>query len=129
MSKNVLSDPTVRINNQNYQIVPNTLRVVRGLGESEVKPQSAGDGNVEMVHSENVETKIGKITFSVYTTDDQINALKTLKGNKNQNYVSISDANSSTILIMKNAALVNDPEIGYSNDGQIELEFHGEQVQ
>lgn len=125
MPKNIISDAQVRINNETYQLVPNSVKPNLGLGESKVMPQSAGNGNVEQVYSEDVESKIGKVTFSVYTTGEQITRLRILKSNKNLNYITISDKDSGIFLVMKNAALVNSPDLEFSVDGKIELEFHG----
>lgn len=129
MSKQVISDAQVRINNETFQIVPNTLKTNLGLGESKVMPQSAGNGDVEQVYAEDVESKIGKVTLSVYTTSDQINRIRLLKAGKNQNYIAITDKNSQLVLVMKNAALINDPDLDFSVDGKVELTFHGASIQ
>lgn len=129
MAKQVISDAQVRINNETYQIVPNTLKSNLGLGESKVMPQSAGNGNIEQVYSEDVESKIGKVSFSVYTTADQVQRIRTLKGNKNANYIAITDRDSQLVLVMKNAALVNSPDLEFSVDGKVELSFEGAAIQ
>lgn len=127
MSARIITDPEVRVNNETYQLVPNSLTMVRGLGESEVKAQSIGNGQVENIFAENVETKVGKIKFSLYTTDFNIDTkIPQLKENRNRNTVSLADEDFT--VVMKNAALVSDPEHVFSNDGQVELEFMGEIV-
>lgn len=125
----IISDPQIRINNETYQIVPNTLKVDLGLGDSKVMMQSAGNGDVSQVYSEDVTSKVGKVTFSIFATAEQVAAIRGLKANKNTNYLSITDAESELTLVMKNAALVKTPEINFASEGQIELEFQGNPVQ
>lgn len=119
----LIADPQIRINNETFQVVPNSIKVNLGLGEATVKAQSAGNGNVQAVYSENVESKLGKVTLSVFVTQDKISAIKILKGNNNTNYIAITSSGVS--LIMRQASLINDPEINFSNEGEIELEFQG----
>ncbi len=127
MGEQFISDPQVRINNETFKVVPGTVKMIRGKGVTAIFPQSAGNGDVEHVFSSDVTTKVGKITFSVYVTEANIESIPTLKDNKNDNFVSLSDKEGFTA-VMNNAALVNDPEHNFSNDGQVELEFHGETV-
>ena len=124
---NVLADPQIRINNETFQVVPNSIKVIRGDGEATVNAQSAGNGNVTVVYSQNVETKIGKVTLSIWVTKENIVAAKTLKDNRISNYISVTDG--EFVLTMKEAALINDPELNLSNEGQAELEFHGSPVE
>lgn len=119
----LISDPQIRINNESFQIVPNSAKYVPGDGEDMVKAQSSGGGNVSSVYSRNVETKVGKVMVAMFATSENIDKIKTLKDNENLNYISITDGAFSKT--MRNAALISDPEIQLSNEGQIELEFQG----
>lgn len=120
-------DPQVRINNETFLVVPNTVKITTGKGESLLKPQSAGNGSVTMVYSEDVETKIAKLMFSVYATADKVNKIIALKDNKFNNYIAVNDP--ALNIILKDATLINDPEITLGNDGQAELEFSGRPVE
>jgi len=128
MSNQIISDPSIRINNETYQIVPNTLKVDLGLGDSKVMAQSSGNGGISQVYAEDVTTKVGKIKLSVFATAEQVAKIQALKANKNANYISITDAESEMTLVMQNAALVKTPEINFSSEGQVELEFEGNPV-
>ena len=119
----LISDPQIRINNESFQIVPNSAKYVPGDGEDTVKAQSSGGGNVSTVYSRNVEMKVGKVMVAMFATSENIEKIKTLKDNENLNYISITDVNFSKT--MRQAALISDPEIGLSNEAQIELEFQG----
>ncbi len=126
MARRVLSDPSIRINNDTFAVVPNSVSYIGGFGESEVKTQSAGNGNVETVYSENAETKMSQFKCSVYTTPDNVTTIEALKGNTNQNFITLSEAGVDKVF--RNVALTNDPELNFSNDGQVDLEFMGDQV-
>jgi len=126
MARRILSDPSIRINNDTFAVVPNSISYVSGLGESEVKTQSAGNGNIETVFSENVETRLSMFKCSLYVTAENIASVETLKNNTNQNFITLSE--SGVDKVFRNVALTNDPELNFSNDGQVELEFMGDQV-
>ena len=127
MAKNIIFDPQIRINNETFGIVPNTLKLITGKGEATLKPQSAGNGSVEMVYSEDVETKIAKLMVAVYATSEKINKILELKNNRFNNYIAVNSTELN--IILKNATLINDPEITLGNDGQAELEFHARPIE
>ena len=123
----IIYDPQVRINNDTIATVPNTIRMITGKGESLVKPQSSGNGQTTPVYSEDVETKIGKIFMSVYSTKEMIDKMISFKDNRADNYLLLNSNQGQFVL--KNAALITDPELTLGNDGQAELEFHGSPIQ
>jgi len=126
MGINAIYDPQIRINNETFSIVPSSARIVPGQGESSLRPQSAGNGAVDMVYSEDVETKIAKVLVSVYSTKEKFNKVLELKANKSNNYIAVNDVDLN--IILKDATLITDPEFALSNDGQAELEFHGRSI-
>ena len=121
MSTNIIYDPQIRINNETFGIVPNTIKLTTGQGESVLKPQSSGNGKVQMVYSEDIETKTAKLMVSVYATKEKIDSIIALKQNRASNYIAINSDELN--IILKDATLTNDPEITLGNDGQAELEF------
>ena len=120
----VLSDPTVLINNEVVAIVPNSLKFKLGRGESKVLPQSSGNGEIETVYSENVETKIGEVKLELRVTAKNIEVVEALKLNKSYNGISITEDDFN--LTYNNMAMMNDPEIPATSDGKIELHFEGD---
>jgi hypothetical protein len=126
MARTILSDPAIRINNDTFAPVPNSVSYVGGFGESEIKVQSAGGGNVEGVYSENAETKRSEFKCAIYSTPENIELVLAFKANANKNFITVSG--NGLDIVFRNMALVNDPEHNLSNDGQIELEFMGDQV-
>ena len=123
MGTNIVFDPEIRINNLTFAVVPNTTKVVTGQGESSLKAQSTGNGEVSMVYSEDVESKVAKLMVSVYVSAEKIDSIINLKKNRSNNYVAIND--TAVNLILKDATLTNDPEMTLGLDGQAELEFSG----
>ena len=123
MATNAMYDPEIRINNETFSIVPGSASYISGAGESSVRAQSSGNGEVTMVYSEDVTTKIAKFKVSVYATAEKLKKIKELKTNKANNYVTINDIDVQEVLT--DAAIINDPEFNFSNDGEVEIEFAG----
>lgn len=120
-----ISDPSVVVNNVGVAIVPNSLEFTEGLGEQEILVQSAGGGVVQQVFSDNVETSLGMVKFSMRSTVDNINLVRAWKSNRNRNAVTVTATNDDGTLTrtFTNAAIVNDYSVGLASDGVIEVEF------
>ena len=126
-----ISNPSIRINDETISIVPNSVMVTLGGGEVNSRAASAGGNAIEIVHSSNAETKVGKINFDVYPTPDAISKITTwqrsIGANTAQVVGNLSDG-SQFSLTMDTASLINDPELELSADGVISLEFSGAPV-
>lgn len=122
-----ISDPSVVINNEAVYIMPNTLAYTEGFGEQEVKNQSAGNGVIDQLYADNVETQIGMVKFSLASTAANINLARQWKNNKNQNAIAVTATVSEGTLTRNftQMALVNDFEVALQTDGVLELEFKG----
>jgi len=121
----ILFDPEIRINNSTVATIANSIKIIWGNGESSLIAQSVGNGAVQHVYSENVETKIAKLKFSLASTSENMDLIITLKNNRNTNYIVLNSSTSNKSIVMKNVALTNDPEMSLSNEGQMDLEFVG----
>lgn len=120
---NGLSTATVVGNNETIAIVPNSLTMKIGAGESVVKTETYGSGSVEPVFFENLETKKGYLKFSVLSKDITLDKIAEYKKNKGDNvFLVVTKENSFTFTSM---ALITDPEVAFSSDGEVELEFEG----
>jgi hypothetical protein len=124
MSKRALVDPVVRVNNQIVAIIPNSLDYKSGIGESDVKPQSSGNGRVEGIFYENIESKFSHVKFEMRVIEDNIELVSAWKANRNENFIQITEG--TLVKTFPNCALTNDPEIKISSDGKIPLEFKGD---
>ena len=121
---NALSNPTVEINDQVISIIPNTLSYKRGAGDVNVRAQSAGGDSVEAVITENAETKIGMVKFSLAVTDANQEYVRTWQENKFNGGNTVRVMN--TPLSFTNMNVTSDPEFSIGADGTVEVEFLGE---
>lgn len=122
-----LSDAGVVINNVGVNITPNSLSFTDGFGEQNVLVQSAGNGKLSTVFSNDVETNLGMVKFSVRSTVQNIALVRSWKANGNRNAIAIiaSVAEGTLTRNFSGMAVTNDPEIQLSADGVIDVEFKG----
>lgn len=125
-----ISDPSVVVNNVAVAIVPNSLEFSEGLGEQEILTQSAGGGSIEQVYSDNVETALGMVKFSMRSTVANIDLVRSWKSNRNRNAVTVTATNDDGTLTRTwtNCAIVSDYTVALSSDGEIEIEFKGDKA-
>ena len=51
-----ISDPAIVINNESVNIAPGTVTFTEGFGEQSVRAQSSGNGRVDQVYGDDVQT-------------------------------------------------------------------------
>ena len=120
-----ISDPSIVVNNVGVRVVPNTVGYTEGFGDQEVLVESGGNGDIEQVFSDNVETNIGMIKFSLRATTRNIELARGWKVNKNRNTITMTATTDDGTVnrTFAKAVLVNDYEVGLAADGTLELEF------
>ncbi len=125
---NALSNPVVQVNDQTISIIPNSLSYKRGAGDVNVRAQSAGGDSVEAVITENAETKLGMVKFTLSVTDTNMEYVQTWHDNKfnGGNTIRISSRTISTPLSFTNMNITTEPEFSVGADGSVEVEFMGE---
>lgn len=131
MSIQAISVPTIKVNNDVIGIVPNSFKYTPGYGEVEVRAASTGGGNAVSVHTENAETKVSNVMFSVYPTTDNISKIRTWKSQVAANTVEAVQRGISGkdfTIAFKGLSVTNDPEIQAASDGVVEVEMAGDQV-
>lgn len=123
-----ISDPSVVVNNVAVSIVPNSLEFDEGFGEQEILVQSSGNGVTEQVFSDNVETNLGMVKFSMRSTVDNIALVRAWKAARNSNAVTVTatTADGTLARTYTNAAITNNYTVTLSSDGVIEVEFKGD---
>jgi len=121
----LLSNPTVMINNVTVTPKANSVSIVSGKGEKTVKGVSSGAGFVDTAVSEDIETQVGKIKMSFYTTSENIELLRAWQSMDINigNVVSVTDEDFHAVLT--GAVVTNDPEMMIGVDESFEVEFHG----
>lgn len=125
MSDTTLANATIVINNAAIFYVPNSPKFNEGKGEQDVLIQSAGAGVVEAVFSENVETNIGMVAFSVRNTPKNIGLALGWKNLKRANAITISGDGGFT-RSFSNMVLTNNYDVNLGADTPIDLEFKGD---
>lgn len=125
MSNNTLSVPGVAVNNVPIEIVPNSLTFKMGTGETNVRSASAGGGSSRSVHSEDAESRIGMVKFSMYVTDETVNLAAEWKANTGANFVSLGQP-ATAPKSGSNMSMINDPDFEATADGVVEIEFEGD---
>ena len=120
-----LADATVRVNDEVWAIVPNSLAFTEGQGEQEIKAASVGGGKVEQVYSHDIESNFSMVKFEVYSTVDSVEDVKNTKANRNQNTVQIEGRTpeGTVTRTFSKAAILGDPEKGLGKESTIEVEF------
>lgn len=121
-----LSESVIEVNNESIGIVPNTLMFTEGLGEQTVLPVSEGGGRVSQVYANDLETAFARVSFSMRTTVDNVEAVRQWKVNKNRNVVIVAaddGEGNDLIRTFTQASLTSDYEVNIQADGVIEVEF------
>jgi len=125
---NALSNPTIQVNDQTISILPNTLTFKNGAGDVNVRAQSSGGGGSSAVITENAETKISMVKFSLVLTDvnrDFINQWQE-KRYTGGNSIRFSERGSNIPESFTNMHVTTDPEKSVGADGSVEVEFMGD---
>jgi hypothetical protein len=116
-----ISTPAIVVNNTPVGIKPNSFTYTEGFGERNVRTASAGGSAKETVVSENVETQMSTVKFTLFTTTDNLTLARQWANNKSSNVIEASDTGFTRSFT--NAIITNDFEVNAGVDGEFELEF------
>lgn len=119
-----LNDITIIVNNEPVAYTPDTLKWMDGLGEFKTRNATLGGGQSEKIFSRDLTTKIGKVDFSLPTTEQSQKLKRAWKLNGEENVIQLVGASGSDLaLVFTQAVLVNDPESNAATDGDTEFNF------
>lgn len=121
-----LSNPSVEINDQVISIIPNSLSYKKGQGDKAVKSQSAGGNAIEVVMTENAETKISMTKFKLYNTKSNFDLVNSWLDNIVGSTIRLSEGD--LIESFRNMIVTTEPERAIGADGELEIEFMGQPV-
>jgi hypothetical protein len=119
-----LATPTVVINDNTIEIVPNSLKYKLGSGDINIRTQQAGS-TVTAVVNEDAETKLSMVGFSVIMTakaDSNVQAWLDARVNGG---VTIDFFDGGIGHSFRAMVLVSEPERSTGSEGVIELDFQG----
>ena len=122
MSQRTLSNPTLEVNDDTIAIVPNSLSFKYGVGKKTVKAQSSGGDGIEVVISEDAETKKSMVKFKLFNTNKNFQLSKDWLS-LFSNTISISAQDFQVAL--SDMVLTEEPEFAIGAEGEVELEWEG----
>lgn len=118
----VIYNPTIIVNNEPVLCLPNTCTYTEGFGESQKRVVAAGNTR-KTVYSENLETALSKVNFTMANTDESLKLARAWKANKDNNLIEIIDNDTGFTRTFPKAAITNDIENNLSFDGNIPTEW------
>lgn len=116
-----ISTPSIVVNNTPVAIKPNSFSYTEGFGERNVRVASAGGSAKETVVTENVETQMSTVKFTLYTSSENLTLARQWAANKSSNVIEASDTNFTRSFT--SAIITNDFDVNAGVDGEFELEF------
>jgi len=120
-----ISTPTIQVNNETIAIIPNSFKYKGGRGERTVRTQSSGGSSVDVVATENAETKKSMVTFEMINTAGNISLYEDWQDLFNANAITASDNNQNFTKAFANMTVITDSEIALSQDGNLTVELEG----
>ena len=126
MAVQSLSNPTIEVNDQPIAIIPNSLSFKKGQGDKQVKAQSAGGNAIEVVISENAETKISMVKFKMTNTKENFDLANGWIDNISGSAIRLSEGEMTENF--RHMVVTTEPERMIGADGELELEFMGTPV-
>jgi hypothetical protein len=113
------------VNDEAVGVLPNTVKFNEGFGEQKMRAVSVGEGQVEQVYSEDVETAFGSVSFEIPTTIANVALARSWKANKNRNVVSVvGTAGGETLTrTFQQAGLLGNYDVEIGSETSIALEF------
>lgn len=126
-TKKGLAVVTVEVNDEVIEIKPNSLAFKGGLGDITVRHQTGGGEAGSKVITEDDETKVGMVKFTLLTETtnvDRVNTWGLLSRNASGNVVRLSGAGFTRSF--RGMRLTSDPEIGIGAEGEFEVVFEGD---
>ena len=126
MAKKGLAVVTVEINDEVIEIKSNSLSYRGGLGDINVRHQTGGGDAGSKVITEDAETQIGMVKFTLLTettNTDRVNTWGLLTRNEQGNVIRLSGQGFTRSF--REMRLITDPEIAIGAEGEFEVVFEG----
>jgi len=124
MTQTALVNGQLLINNIAIPYVPNSFKFDLGLGEQNVKAVAGGGGTSDGVYFADVETKISKCSFEMYSTSLALELHKEWKALGNAIVIEYTGAND-VVMYFNFMAHTNRVEFETGNDKTVSFEFCG----
>lgn len=126
---NAISDPTVRVNGNTIQVVPNSVKMTIP-GETTVRAMSAGGGQIVPVAGLNAEELKGMVGFGLPNTPAAIKAAREWRASTNAGQpVSITIEDRNAQFSFQYMFMTSKVEVPFEHDGTMDIEFEGSYVE
>lgn len=119
-----LTNPTVLVNGSPVAYVPNSFEFSDGYGDRNIRTQTTGDGNVEQIITEDVETQMGRVKFTLLSTTENIAAVTQWMQNIDANAIELS-AKPDFSRQYARMTIVSEPVKPGGQDANFDVEFQG----
>lgn len=119
-----LTNPAILINGSPVAYVPNSLEFSDGYGDRSIRTQTTGDGNVEQIITQDVESQIGRVKFTLLSTTDNIKRVTQWEQNIDANAIELSAAPDFTRQYAK-MVVMSEPSKTAGQDANFDVEFQG----
>jgi len=127
MATKALVQPSLLINGQVVNIVPNSLEITKGTGTKNVKTQSTGGGNTNNVVFDDLSARVSVLKFKIFNTVANMDFIDSIVESDIGNLVQYINAQGQSGSI-SGAVVTNDPNYALGVDGETEIEMKGEKV-
>ena len=120
-----LANVTVMVNNEVVLITPGSAKWKEGLGEQKTRVVSGGGGLLGKVYSDDTESKMGRVEFTMPTTIENIKKARQWKLALDENLVQVmaSNADGSFTKTFSEAGFVNDYDAEAGSETSITVVF------
>lgn len=119
-----LNSAIVTVDDINVKVVPNSVSYNDGDGEVTLRTQTAGS-TVEVVESVNAETQIGMAKFTLISTPENADLLRTWSRSDDPHTITLAQRGTDFTRTFLNMRVTNNPDINIGHDAVIEVEFKG----
>ena len=128
MAIRVPSDLQVLVNNDVTCIVPKSLKWQDSQAKNVVKACTVGGTSVETVHSRDNSEAVGKVTFSIRATTDNISKITQWYDNIAGNVIELSDKDGEVVKVFIAMSLEAIPEMQVGAEAELEVTFLGDSI-
>lgn len=116
-------NPTIMINGEPVAYVPNSFAHRDGYGDRNTRTQTTGNGNVDQLITEDVETQTGYVKFTLISTTENFNKYDTWMANLDANAIELSAPGFNKQYARMTIMTENDKTGG--QDASFDVEFSG----
>lgn len=119
-----LTNPAILVNGSPVAYVPNSFEFSDGYGDRNIRTQTTGGGNVEQIITEDVETQIGRVKFTLISTTENIALVTGWQQNIDANAIELSADPNFTRQYAK-MTITSEPAKPGGQDASFDVEFQG----